>query len=106
VAIARALVTQPTLLLADEPTGNLDSHMTVEIMALFQELNDQGITVVMVTHEPDVAQYCKRIIDVRDGRIKHDHPVEDRHNAAADLRVLIETEPEDEDAELVTEEAA
>jgi len=106
VAIARALVTQPTLLLADEPTGNLDSHMTVEIMALFQELNDQGITVVLVTHEPDVAQYCKRIIDVRDGRIKHDHPVEDRHNAAEDLGVLIEAEPEEEDAELVTEEAA
>ena len=106
VAIARALVTEPTLLLADEPTGNLDSHMTVEIMALFQELNDQGITVVMVTHEPDVAQYCKRIIDVRDGRIKHDHPVEDRHNAAEDLGVLIEAEPEEEDAELVTEEAA
>jgi putative ABC transport system ATP-binding protein len=105
VAIARALVTEPTLLLADEPTGNLDSHMTVEIMSLFQELNDQGITIVLVTHEPDVAQYGKRIIEVRDGRIKHDHPVEDRHNAAEDLRVLLETEPEDEDAELVAEEA-
>jgi putative ABC transport system ATP-binding protein len=105
VAIARALVTEPTLLLADEPTGNLDSHMTVEIMTLFQELNDQGITIVLVTHEPDVAQYCKRIIDMRDGRIRRDYPVEDRHNAAEDLRVLLETEPE-EDAELVTEEAA
>src|ERR1044071_2162374 len=92
VAIARALVTKPTLLLADEPTGNLDSHMTVEIMSLFQELNDQGITIVLVTHEPDVAQYTKRIVEVRDGRIKHDHPVEDRHNAAEDLRVLLETE--------------
>jgi putative ABC transport system ATP-binding protein len=106
VAIARALVTNPTLLLADEPTGNLDSHMTVEIMALFQQLNDQGITVVLVTHEPDVAQYCKRIIEVRDGRIKRDHPVEDRHNAAEDLKVLLETEPEEDDAELVAEEAA
>ena len=107
VAIARALVTQPTLLLADEPTGNLDSHMTVEIMALFQELNDQGITIVMVTHEPDVAQYCKRIVEVRDGRIKRDHPVSDRHSAAQDLEVLLETEPEDdEDSELVAEEAA
>ena len=80
--------------------------MTVEIMSLFQALNEQGITVVMVTHEPDVAQYCKRIIEVRDGRIKRDHPVDDRHNAAADLQVLLETEPEDDDAELVTEEAA
>ena len=106
VAIARALVTNPTLLLADEPTGNLDSHMTVEIMSLFQELNDQGITVVLVTHEPDVAQYCKRVIEVRDGRIKRDHPVEDRHNAAEDLKVLLETEPEEDDADLVAEEAA
>jgi putative ABC transport system ATP-binding protein len=97
VAIARALVTAPTLLLADEPTGNLDSHMTVEIMSLFQELNDQGITIVMVTHEPDVAQYCKRMVEVRDGRIKRDHPVEDRHNAAADLRQLLATEPEEEE---------
>ena len=107
VAIARALVTEPTLLLADEPTGNLDSHMTVEIMSLFQELNEQGITIVLVTHEPDVAQYCKRVVEVRDGRIKHDHPVEDRHNAAADLRELLATEPEEEeDPGLVTEEAA
>jgi putative ABC transport system ATP-binding protein len=97
VAIARALVTAPTLLLADEPTGNLDSHMTVEIMSLFQELNDQGITIVMVTHEPDVAQYCKRVVEVRDGRIKRDYPVEERHNAAADLRELLATEPEEEE---------
>ena len=106
VAIARALVTQPTLLLADEPTGNLDSHMTVEIMSLFQELNDQGITIVLVTHEPDVAQYCKRVVEVRDGRIKRDHAVEDRHNAAADLRELLATEPEEEeDPGLMVEEA-
>ena len=97
VAIARALVTEPTLLLADEPTGNLDSHMTVEIMSLFQELNEQGITIVMVTHEPDVAQYCKRVVEVRDGRIKRDHLVEERHNAAADLRELLATEPEEEE---------
>ena len=106
VAIARALVTEPTLLLADEPTGNLDSHMTVEIMSLFQELNDSGISIVMVTHEPDVAQYCKRIIEVRDGRIKRDYPVDDRHDAAADLQVLLETEPDEENEALVTEEAA
>ena len=107
VAIARALVTEPTLLLADEPTGNLDSHMTVEIMSLFQELNEQGITIVMVTHEPDVAQYCKRVVEVRDGRIKRDHLVEQRHNAAADLRDLLATEPEEEeDPGLMVEEVA
>ncbi|HEY9228847.1 MAG TPA: ABC transporter ATP-binding protein [Gemmatimonadaceae bacterium] len=85
VAIARALVTQPKLLLADEPTGNLDSRMTVEVMALFQELNDQGITVLLVTHEPDVAQYAKRIVEVRDGHILRDHPVENRRRASDDL---------------------
>jgi putative ABC transport system ATP-binding protein len=88
VAIARALVTQPTLLLADEPTGNLDSRTTVEVMALFQELNDQGITILIVTHEPEVAQYAKRIVDVRDGRIVRDHPVANRRRAADDLRAL------------------
>ena len=85
VAIARALVTQPTLLHADEPTGNLDSHMTVEVMALFQDLNEQGITILIVTHEPDVAKYAKRIVEVRDGHIIRDHPVEDRRRAADDL---------------------
>ncbi|HEV7992044.1 MAG TPA: ABC transporter ATP-binding protein [Gemmatimonadaceae bacterium] len=93
VAIARALVTQPTLLLADEPTGNLDSHMTVEVMALFQELNDQGITILIVTHEPDVAKYAKRIVEVRDGRIIHDHPVPERRSAADDLRALAPIDP-------------
>jgi putative ABC transport system ATP-binding protein len=96
VAIARALVTQPTLLLADEPTGNLDSHMTVEVMSLFQELNEQGITILIVTHEPDVAKYGKRIVEVRDGHIIRDHPVEDRRNAAEDLKVLMEEDPLDE----------
>ena len=88
VAIARALVTSPTLLLADEPTGNLDSHTTVEVMALFQELNGQGITIVLVTHEPDVAQYAKRIVEVKDGHIRRDHPVLNRRRAADDLRAL------------------
>jgi putative ABC transport system ATP-binding protein len=88
VAIARALVTQPTLLLADEPTGNLDSRTTIEVMALFQELNDQGITILLVTHEPDVAKYAKRIVEVRDGRIVRDHPVTNRHRAVDDLRAL------------------
>ena len=85
VAIARARVTQPTLLLADEPTGNLDSHMTVEVMSLFQELNDQGITILIVTHEPEVAKYAKRIVEVRDGHIIRDHPVQGRRRAADDL---------------------
>jgi putative ABC transport system ATP-binding protein len=93
VAIARALVTQPTLLLADEPTGNLDSHMTVEVMALFQELNEQGITILIVTHEPDVAKYAKRIVEVLDGKIIHDHPVTERRSAAADLLALGAEDP-------------
>jgi putative ABC transport system ATP-binding protein len=88
VAIARALVTQPTLLLADEPTGNLDSRTSIEVMALFQELNDQGITILLVTHEPDVAQYATRIVEVRDGRIVRDHPVEMRRRASTDLDAL------------------
>ena len=88
VAIARALVTEPALVLADEPTGNLDTHTSVEVMALFQELNEQGITIVLVTHEPDVACYAKRIIEVRDGRIRKDEPVANRRNAARDLAEL------------------
>jgi len=92
VAIARALVTAPTLLLADEPTGNLDSRTTIEVMALFQELNEQGITIVLVTHEPEVAQYAKRIVEVRDGRILRDHPVEGRRRAADDLRAVIDAD--------------
>ena len=86
VAIARALVTEPTLILADEPTGNLDSRTTLEVMALFQELNDQGITILLVTHEPEVARYARRIVVVRDGRIVRDTPVVGRRSAAADLR--------------------
>jgi putative ABC transport system ATP-binding protein len=85
VAIARALVTKPTLLLADEPTGNLDSHTSIEVMGIFQELNAQGITIVLVTHEPDVAEYAKRMIEVKDGRIISDHAVEGRHTASVDL---------------------
>jgi putative ABC transport system ATP-binding protein len=103
VAIARALVTEPRLLLADEPTGNLDSRTSVEVMALFQELNAQGITILIVTHEPDVAQYATRIVEVRDGRIRRDHPVEQRRDAAADLRhieadVVIDVQPEQAEA--------
>jgi putative ABC transport system ATP-binding protein len=86
VAIARALVNQPRLLLADEPTGNLDTRTSVEIMGVFQTLNAQGITVVMVTHELDIARYTKRTVVMRDGQIVTDQPVPDRLNAEAELR--------------------
>jgi putative ABC transport system ATP-binding protein len=92
VAIARALVTEPALILADEPTGNLDTHTSTEVMALFQELNDQGITIVLVTHEPDIAVYAKRIVEVRDGRIRRDEPVKNRRSAALDLERVDERE--------------
>jgi cell division transport system ATP-binding protein len=85
VAIARALVTEPALVLADEPTGNLDTRTSIEVMKLFQELNDQGITIVLVTHEPDIASYAKRIVEVRDGKIRRDEPVQNRRSAALDL---------------------
>ena len=78
VAIARALVTDPALLLADEPTGNLDSRVSEEIMAILQELNEQGRTVVAITHEHDIAQFAGRIVAFRDGRIVADEPVTDR----------------------------
>ncbi len=76
VAIARALVTDPAMLLADEPTGNLDSRTSEEIMGIFQSLNDSGKTVVLITHEPDIAQHARRIVTVRDGLIQHDDKVE------------------------------
>ena len=72
VAIARALVTEPKVILADEPTGNLDSRTSIEIMALFQELGRSGITVIFVTHEPDIAEYASRVIVVKDGRVQTD----------------------------------
>lgn len=94
VAIARALVTEPAIILADEPTGNLDTRTSVEVMALFQELNKQGITIVMVTHEPDLAIYASRIVEVRDGRIRRDEPVKNRRSAAEDLKDLGDEEEE------------
>ena len=92
VAIARALVTEPALILADEPTGNLDSRTSTEVMALFQELNDQGITIVLVTHERDIAAYAKRMVEVRDGRIRRDEAVSNRRSAAHDLETVEEKE--------------
>jgi putative ABC transport system ATP-binding protein len=73
VAIARALVTKPSLLLADEPTGNLDSHTAADIMRLFDELHSEGNTIVMVTHEPEIASHCKRVVRMQDGRLAQDY---------------------------------
>jgi len=88
VAIARALVNQPTLLLADEPTGNLDTQTSIEIMGVFQKLNDQGITIIMVTHELDVARYTKRMVILRDGKIVTDEQVQNRSVAEKELAKL------------------
>jgi putative ABC transport system ATP-binding protein len=88
VAIARALANKPEVLLADEPTGNLDSKTSVEVMGVFQQLNDQGITIVMVTHELDIAQYCKRNLVLRDGRMVADTLVTNRLLAPAELAKL------------------
>jgi putative ABC transport system ATP-binding protein len=90
VAIARALSNQPALLLADEPTGNLDTRTSVDIMGVFQKLNDQGMTIVMVTHELDVAQYTKRMVVMRDGKVVGDTPVTKRLIAENELRRLQE----------------
>ena len=92
VAIARALVNDPEILLADEPTGNLDSKTSVEVMGVFQKLNDQGITIIMVTHELDIARYCKRNLILRDGRIVRDELVTDRFVAEAEMRKLTQAE--------------
>jgi putative ABC transport system ATP-binding protein len=88
VAIARALVNEPKLLLADEPTGNLDSRTSIEIMGIFQRLNDQGMTVAMVTHELDIARYCRRVVVMRDGLIRSDEAVTDRLLATEELAKL------------------
>src|SRR5262250_1880234 len=82
VAIARALVNQPRMLLADEPTGNLDSRTSVEVMEIFQKLNDQGLTIVLVTHEHDIAQFSKRVLVFRDGTVRKDDLVPKRPTAA------------------------
>ena len=87
VAIARAMVNDPAFILADEPTGNLDTEMTLEIMGLFQELNRQGKTIIMVTHEPELAAYTKRIITLRDGKLVSDEQVTNRRSALDDLAI-------------------
>lgn len=92
VAIARALVSRPAIVLADEPTGNLDSHTTLEVLALFQQLNRDGLTLILVTHEAEVACYASRRIELRDGRILHDQTVRRPRDAARDLADLAGTE--------------
>jgi putative ABC transport system ATP-binding protein len=88
IAIARALVNKPELVLADEPTGNLDTRTSIEIMGLFQALNDSNITIVMVTHELDIAAYCKRVVVMRDGQIIGDSQTENRLIAHQELAKL------------------
>ena len=103
VAIARALVNTPALILADEPTGNLDTRTSVEIMALLQTLNRQGITVVLVTHERDIAEYATRVIYFRDGRLQRDERNAQPRDAQAELRDL---PPADDEAASPASEAA
>src|SRR5216110_1356040 len=85
VAIARALINDPEVLLADEPTGNLDSRTSVEVMGIFQSLNDKGITIIMVTHEADIASYARRNVVMKNGLVRNDNLVQNRLNAVAEL---------------------
>ncbi|MEK6667089.1 MAG: ABC transporter ATP-binding protein [candidate division NC10 bacterium] len=96
VAIARALINEPALVLADEPTGNLDSRTSVEIMALFQALNRSGITIVLVTHEADIAAYAARVLTFRDGRVIKDEPVP----APREARALLAALPAEDEEEM------
>lgn len=90
VAIARALVTQPAIVLADEPTGNLDTRTSIEVLSLFQKLNAQGITILIVTHERDISRYAQRIVELRDGLVIRDHHVDERRSAEYDLAHFVE----------------
>lgn len=90
VAIARSLVNRPKLLLADEPTGNLDTRTSIEIMGVFQDLNRKGMTIAMVTHELDIARYTQRMVVMRDGRIVKDEAVRDRIDAVQEMKRLDE----------------
>ncbi|HVF72347.1 MAG TPA: ABC transporter ATP-binding protein [Chthoniobacterales bacterium] len=92
VAIARALINDPRILLADEPTGNLDSRTSVEVMEIFQKLNANGITVIMVTHEPDIASYARRNIVMKDGAVRSDVIVQERLNAVVELEKITATD--------------
>lgn len=94
VAIARALVNKPQILVADEPTGNLDSKTSVEILGVFQQLNDAGITILMVTHELDIARFCRRNLIMRDGRIVSNEPVIQRSEAKVEMQRLLNAEAE------------
>ncbi|MEY2525327.1 MAG: putative transport system ATP-binding protein [Verrucomicrobiota bacterium] len=95
VAIARALINEPEVLLADEPTGNLDSHTSVEIMGVFQELNKNGITIIMVTHESDIALYAQRNVVMRDGLVQTDRAVAQPLDAATELEQIVRSTSEE-----------
>lgn len=97
VAIARALVNKPSIILADEPTGNIDSVAGEEIMEIFQSLNEHGITIILVTHEENIAEHSKRIIRFRDGRIVKDEKVTNRRDAKEELKHLLAAEENKED---------
>ena len=94
VAIARALINDPQMVLADEPTGNLDSKTSVEVMGVFQKLNEQGITIIMVTHELDIARFCKRNLIMRDGRLVSDTAVSNRLIATTEMQRILAAEAE------------
>ena len=97
VAIARALVNEPALVLADEPTGALDSRTSIEIMGILQDLNREGMTVVLVTHEPDISRYAGRVLNFRDGRITTDEPIVDPTDARTALLSMPSIEPAEEE---------